>query len=690
MQSNAAFADDRRIEPRWPAERARFALWSPLLHLQPELVDYNSHGLAFRVPASAPLAVGTNVSLVLQTGRAVPLVQLIARVGSLTRQAGTLRVGGSIEDAKPVSRQGLWLPSTGDVVRVAATEQYRHVLSWVRRHGAPAMFLCRSTQVAANLHPVPREVNVGSVHVELPVGTDLTGAEWASVAFSIHGARFALDGALRCDEAGRIFLGPPLELRSLSRRRCDRVLVEAEEAVVRWRHPLDPTQEVSAPAHDLSPHGVGILSPAVTALLPPAGRSPLTLAVRGELLQLDGELAHVSQEGPLVRFGFHTTARGAGAAIRIAHLCRSVRFPKLSARASAPRDAVDGLLRESGYMGLCKQARPPAEWHQPITDESISLDTIQREPDGSLIGHLSCLRVYGSTWMYHQLATVGQSQISRACRRALYLDTANFVALLGGDTWYSLAYFDRSKPWHRLLFGEFIEWVGSESLAVIAPLDRFEGDHNLRDTAEPPAGLSMGKLTTAEAANATALIAKSLPLLALEALDLSEPLVAQSLRCARRYALAGRERDRYPLALRDGGRLVGLAMCETGSAGLSLFNLLNMAQVFIEPNVCGEAQVSFLRYVRLFYELRGIADPVVVAPPGVLTHAKAAGLTLAETMGAIVISAEGFKQYRNFLSFHLGRHARLRSPPRGSEPVAQPLSRDLMHAAQRGILSECS
>jgi hypothetical protein len=632
--------------------------------LRPELVDFNASGLAYRIPISTGIQLGSPVSLLLQTSEKNRVAHLITRVQSLAAEGhGKLRVGGRIEGTLPLPQSGRFVPAEGDVVRVTARDQEEKILSAIGRYSDVGTLTIKGgPETEVSVRRAPEDRTTYGIYLSSPVG-GFPDDSMARLQLSVHGAHFIIDGRLRIDDQGFVYLAAPFSICSVSRRLCDRVSLMGEPAVVHWRHPLDPGRELSATVEDLSPHGLLVAVPANSFALPPIGESPLTLHIRGERIDLDGELAHLVTDGHSIRFGLRTRARDPRQGTRIAHICRSIQFPTLAPRASASSEAVRRLFVDSGYLGLRKQTHPPEERQTPITNEFVSLDTVHEDPNGALLGHLSCLRVYGDTWMYHQLATVGQSPSSRVGRRALYLDLSNFVPFLGGDSWYSFAYFDRSKVWHKRLFEDFVAWVGSESLATMVPFDRFEVDSAGVDGALLPANISIGGLQSSEAPAAAALVSRLISPLAVRAMDLSEPLIARDLRCASMYAAMGLERGRHPIALRIGGRLAGVAMCEVGSRGISMFNLLNMAQIFLESDTAPEAQAALFSFVRSFYARRGVYDPIVSAPPGTLREAPRVGLALAETMGAFVVSAEGFKQYRNFLRLHLGLYVHDRAEP---------------------------
>jgi hypothetical protein len=119
------------------------------------------------------------------------------------------------------------------------------------------------------------------------------------------------------------------------------------------------------------------------------------------------------------------------------------------------------------------------------------------------------------------------------------------------------------------------------------------------------------------------------------------------------------ERGRQALVLRIGGELSGVALCETGSRELSIFNLFNMAQVFILPSASVPAQLMLLGAVRAFYAARNELGPMIVAPPGTFDASREDGTVLAETMGMIVWSGRALRQYENFIKYQFGRQLEL-------------------------------
>jgi hypothetical protein len=185
-------------------------------------------------------------------------------------------------------------------------------------------------------------------------------------------------------------------------------------------------------------------------------------------------------------------------------------------------------------------------------------------------------------------------------------------------------------------------------LCAVHPLDRFRvrADAPL----EQPAGITVDRLRAGEAAAVVRLIARRWPALLRDAFDIDENNLA-SFCLHPAYAEAGLERSRTVLALRRGEQLIGAALCESTRGELSLFNVLNAAQL----HLVDEAQPSELerralvRGVRRFFRVRGVEAPLLVADPGVLPDDPAAGVERVETMGCIVWSAPALRDYDDYV-----------------------------------------
>lgn len=663
-----SYAAERRAALRWPASVAHFRLGSETTYLRPELLDFNAQGIAFRATFVQAPSIGDTFPMVIRTEALTPFAHIRLRATHVVRSGDAFRVGGSIQDMQPASREEAAPHDDSGLVPFSAADATQILRGVQRDIVTNVWFTSPNLRLALPVQPAPESGDPTAIYVALPTGIALTVAVTGRVHFAMHGASLSAECTLRRDAVGRacIALGTVV---SVSRRRCDRVMLQPSEATIRWAHPLDPAREVSARVHDLSPEGVGVAGP---ILIPPPGLARMTLDVGGDHYDIEGEVRHLTCEGGVLHIGIRTTFIDSRDRMRIAHFCRGIRFPRLLPRATVPADILTELLRKSGYLRLRPDVDATPIFAHTRATEQLAVDTVHRGSAGSLLGHFSCLRVYAKTWLYHQLATVERNAESYDCRRALYLDVVDWVSLLAGADGFSLAYYDRRKAWHERFINNFVDWVTSDQLAVLAPLDRFERSATPKNFEPIPAGMTFSPLCPEDSAQAAAFIARWLPRLLIEAMDLTESLIARDLTCEALYREEGYERGRHPFALRSGDGIVGVALCEVGSRELSLFNLLNSAQVFIEPNLGAAAEHALLSFVTSFYEERRIPNPIVVSPPGLLVDAAAAGLSLVETMGTFATSALGLKQYRNFLSYQFGsKAAELLATGRGTDPPAR-------------------
>ena len=102
-------------------------------------------------------------------------------------------------------------------------------------------------------------------------------------------------------------------------------------------------------------------------------------------------------------------------------------------------------------------------------------------------------------------------------------------------------------------------------------------------------------------------------------------------------------------ALRLRGRLVGVALCETGSPDLSLFDIFNLAQLYLPIGVSVDLCQVLVDFVRSYYRGLGCSNPLIVTRCATLPSPEALGLEHVETMGCIVWSMTALPRYRRYL-----------------------------------------
>jgi hypothetical protein len=345
------------------------------------------------------------------------------------------------------------------------------------------------------------------------------------------------------------------------------------------------------------------------------------------------------------------------------------RFPRLSRRGEVPGVQVEELFERSGYLALKADCRPGEEWLAAPWPDSLSREAIYRAADGTVLGHVGVTRAYRHAWLGHEIATRRDHPEALECRRALYHHFATWPRLEGGEGCLLVGYYNPQRPWHRRLFEGFAALSDPESECRLLPLDRFlvsptEGEASHQGQAPVIAGLEVSPARPRERARVAALIAASWPSLAVRAFDLGTAAL-ESACLHPEYAAAGIGRGRSVLVVRWQGVVVGAALCETVDGPLSLFNVLNCAQLFFLPGVgaAGIPAQALTRAVLEHYRARGIASPLLVASPGLLPEQPAPGVQRAETMGAIIWTARGLARYEDYVDRALADAPLAPSPP---------------------------
>jgi hypothetical protein len=213
----------------------------------------------------------------------------------------------------------------------------------------------------------------------------------------------------------------------------------------------------------------------------------------------------------------------------------------------------------------------------------------------------------------------------------LYLLFATVSTVYDGDEGSVVAYFDQELRWHKLFFKRFTEWTDDPTLATICSFDLFERDDPPEYFA-PPVGCEVREARDDELPATCTLTRAHLPQITADAFDVHPTSI-------RRTTTSREHRGRQVLVLRQDGPLAGVALCDTGDPNVSLFNIVNMAQIYLRMGArtpSTDAQRALISAARAFYAARSPAGPMLVSPPGTLRGAAEPGTRLVEKMGCIV------------------------------------------------------
>jgi hypothetical protein len=510
---------------------------------------------------------------------------------------------------------------------------------------------------------------VDELDVRLDVDAAVDERYWTAVC-ELYGVSFVLRGKLRKGERTTVpgglvsvtWLSPKVYVRN--QRRATRLTVAEGDVVLRWAQARDGSLEVIAsPVVDLTPTGAAIRLRAPHDDFP-GSPVPAELCLGKVNLPITVDACwhrEDDQSSDLVGLEMNTGDRHE----ILVRAYLQYRFPRLVSRHQVSAERLSSLLQQSGYLALRPGEGASAAWS--TFDESYSVDVVYEAEDKSLIGHISATRVYSSTWMFHQLATLGGHRESGLCRKMLYELVSSVPNAFDGPRAFALAYFNLELRWHKLLFSEFVEWLSNDGLGVVFTWDRFEHDPlvALPQSGEGCPAYRVEPLPEQWAVPATALVRSHLPALLANALNIHpQQLLTERLNGAT-------VRTRRVLALFKEQHLLGVVLCETGPVSASLFNLLNIAQFFFvtgDGDVTREAQLMLLSGARQFYAEQGIHDPIIVAPAGTFEAASEPGTALAECMGCVAMASEGIRQWEDYCRFRMGqlylrqpRHPRSRS-----------------------------
>lgn len=548
---------------------------------------------------------------------------------------------------------GRSLAGGGETLPVQDPGTLAEVLEEARSRGAPWELWAGSRSARGF---VLREAGpAGSLRLVVEWTSDaLAAVPSCSLRLALFDVSLLLEGRLAEGVDGALSLEPPFTLSSIERRGSGRLALADGAASLHWvtmgaSEPVANAAEVL----ELSPDGALVaIGPAES--LPSGGPFPAALSIGETTVHCLAHSRHRRHGDRLDECGVEIVSGPARARLLEAYL--GMRFPALRQRRTLAPEAVQELLERSGYLALRGGIVPPPRWFR-LEGDGVSRDVVHLAEDGTPVGHVSVTRAYSGSWMGHQIATLRGHPETWAARMALYLYFATYPIAVDGPGTILFGYYDRRRAWHKVFFESFVRWVGDDELAVIAPFDRFERAPGQPESAVPcEPRVEVGLALPEDLLAAAALVRAQLPELAATAFDLHpESLTRQHLHPA--YAGSSLERGRCAIVLRVDGRLAGVALCETGSRELSLFNMFNMAQIYLRrdrvPSI--GAQLRLLAEVRAFYRLRGIVDPLVVAPPGTFAGASEPGTVLAETMGCIAWSGRALRQYESFLKFRFGR-----------------------------------
>jgi hypothetical protein len=497
--------------------------------------------------------------------------------------------------------------------------------------------------------------------VEVVFATDHAFVDEAcSLRFELYGVMFVFTGRVRSiDETAaacsllRLFC---LDRRVVARQR---LVPGRAELVWSWSE-AGELHVASGAVRDLTPGGVGVISDDEHTRIP---NTTFAATIRvGEVMIPC--LAKTQRLAAAVGQTVGVTLWPASGANTLIKAYLNERHPRLVPRQLVDQVELRSLMEESGYLALRTQGSKFAAWHQYQPEGILSCDMVYRAADGKILGHVSATQIYRRTWLWHQFASLPGHAESGESRLHLYAMGASVPTVYHGSGVRALAYFNPKRRWHQLFFQSFVSWLNDPSAVTICYLDRFERD-SPAEKFEAPGCEVRSASSASELMQVAALVRAQLPETVADAFDIHPGEL-------RRLTVEHGHRGREVLTLYEGDQIVGAGLCDLGDPNLSLFNLFNMGQIYLRsgrraPSLA--AQRMLLSRMRQLYVDRGVDHPLMVAPANTLDHAAEPDTRCVESMGCLVITDLGLRQFENFCRFHFGRRWRRHASAKQQETV---------------------
>ena len=433
------------------------------------------------------------------------------------------------------------------------------------------------------------------------------------------------------------------------RRRFERIRLGPDLETVSLAPVAGNTDPV--PLLDFSPEGAAVQS----SVQPPwaDGRVALELRADGNAIPCRARVATMTRRNETAVCGLRLSF-DAGQRPALSAAYHKLRFHALQRRGALSERALSELFSESGYTRLKDDIAPSSTWMRANWPSTLTHEAVYVARDGRALGHVSVTRAYPHAWLGHEIATLRHHPEAMRCRRTLYLHFALWPRLLDGEDAHLLGYYNRSRPWHRRMFEDFASRC-APSDCVVVPMDRYT-------TAAFNRGHTVDSGPTEESVRVIhagpdhcAVVAKWVeqywPTLALRAFDIhADSLTSPCMHDA--YRASGLTRSRTVLVLCVDDEPVAAALCEWSDSQISLFNVLNMAHIFVSKHAMVSASACnlLIQEVRAFYAQLGASPPLIACPPGTFANTPVHGSTWTETMGCIIWSAEGLRRFERYVA----------------------------------------
>lgn len=434
------------------------------------------------------------------------------------------------------------------------------------------------------------ELQLVDGHVDLARGTVTAAGDGPFAVHDLVRGQFEIAGSLYrfttvVVAAAPLTLKLPAVLAETQQRAAARHRARAGDALtVELRSPLDDGVAIK-PLLDLSAGGFSFALDSAYDLYPRGLELDVTLALP------DGPLRCAAVVRTLVREGVHRCARlrcgvelvdaDPAARLRLANFVMRLRYPTVDDGSDVEVDELMTFFRATGFLYPAKEellapvmAEVRDTFAKSYAQPSDVFKAVVARENGTLIGHVSGIRVYRNTWMPTHLAALPTKHVGHL----LNLGAADYF-LQTADFEFFKIYFHADSKWPARIFGGF------------ARMQRDPTQSDLRgyrhvllatDTSLPPAPLGIDVLEAAP--DDLAVVERHFvtrePGLVVRADDLTRQTLQLS-ELNKSFGELGLYRRRRVLMAMRRNRCLGFALVEMSSAGLNLSEALSAFQIFV-------------------------------------------------------------------------------------------------------------
>jgi hypothetical protein len=225
---------------------------------------------------------------------------------------------------------------------------------------------------------------------------------------------------------------------------------------------------------------------------------------------------------------------------------------------------------------------------------------------GIIQGHISMLRVYEKTWLFHHHASNKSHKAGLVVLDQISRYTHDFYCLNSSHLNFIISYFRPENRFPMRFFGEFVKYLNDPKGCSIDPLAYFNFPKSFEQWNSP--GFIITKTTKDDLIELKGFYEYNSGGLLLAALDL-EPDMIDFNNLSREYEKAGFKRERHLFSLKQEGILKAIFMINITDAGLNLSNLTNCIHAIIldQEDLPRQAFISSLSKFSKYFDLDNVS-----------------------------------------------------------------------------------